>query len=894
LLNRPRKGKPQAGSGQTEKWQRQLNNRIPLVGSWLRIEAARLLRQAAEQGNPQATRILALAYISSSDEAVRDLAGQTLEDLSLHNCIDAIWLAWMDTRAPGLLQLLLRKNWVASAPPRARVISALRLERPELVTKGGGEVIEPLVEALRDSNPDISRQAQFCLLHLEIEEAVQCLADAWLRTRDDELGEILRQAGYLAPHPGPARVYTAFLSGRDDVIRGATSDLVPSILDACQDADQGIREKARRSLSTLLNPSAIDGLCAAWTSTRQPWLADILKSNEFMPQSPGVARVLCALKCLNRPVLQDLQPVEIEPLLRAADDPDDEVASQVEPAARGLAVAETRDELCRAAAEEDHPLARKVCLEEGFEPRQPDQRALFYFMTEQWDRYQALDFDQRLLRAVFETSGQTLRSQITRKLQKAGRMDFLTILAGSDYHSRSRTISEGETEVLVNLLADHQEWTRLWNLALELPLAWSIQILRRLMDSTWLPDDESAVETFQNLSALTRDFDPAYSEQLKHMLPPAYPRSNNHVSGRVNDVAFHPSQPVIALATGNRKVVLWNYQHALIEDILDGFDHSVGKVVYTKDGILVCGERTNTTQPCGIFTWKDSHLNRIGEHASSVTSVELVGEQRILTTGRDKQVFLWDASLARLLSQKNIHFWPRGSRVSPDGDQAVLLDQGMAVISLPEIDFLGGITGSALYRNGSGSYGISRCAAFLPEPGKLVLGKTNGRVIVYTKDGKKYRPDRLTLATMDSEVQGLEVLPDHSLVIVATARGEIHYFAWPVRSRVASVKFPGERLTSLCLSLDGSFMASGDSNASVTLWDLRVLDLPRLASQPFSACTVRDMATIHALAGDPDLPIAGQVAAKFMDCALQYRNRFDIQIADVPTIRIGEFDIIVE
>jgi WD40 repeat protein len=320
----------------------------------------------------------------------------------------------------------------------------------------------------------------------------------------------------------------------------------------------------------------------------------------------------------------------------------------------------------------------------------------------------------------------------------------------------------------------------------------------------------------------------------------------------------------------------------------------VGRVAYTKNGFLVCAERSNTAVLCGVYLWEDERLRQIGQHQASVTALEGVGDQRLISTGKDNQAILWEIPSGRIITQKNLNFWPRAARVSPDGSQAVLLDQGLAVINLPEMDFLGGASRANQPGNGYDHSGVSRCAVFLPQPGQLALGKSNGRVVLYSRTGMNYRPDRFPLYKLDAEVQGLEFLPEHSLLVTATSRGQILYTAWPSREQIATPRHLGERLTSLCFSQSGDFLATGDSDASMALWDLRALDFPELVRSHFSKFSTRQQEIVHSLVDSTEIPPDLVRLARFMDLAIRFRNRFDIQISDAPAMKAGEFDILVD
>jgi hypothetical protein len=119
----------------------------------------------------------------------------------------------------------------------------------------------------------------------------------------------------------------------------------------------------------------------------------------------------------------------------------------------------------------------------------------------------------------------------------------------------------------------------------------------------------------------------------------------------------------------------------------------------------------------------------------------------------------------------------------------------------------------------------------------------------------------------------------------------VAFSSWPNRAAVGRVTLPGARLTTLRLSPDGSFMAVGDSDASLTLWDLRVLDVPLMLARPLGLAVPVHLSAVRALAGDAGLPPPVRDSFRFLECLLRFRFRYDIQVEDLAGVRRGEFEI---
>ena len=677
----------------------------------------------------------------------------------------------------------------------------------------------------------------------------------------------------------------------ETLARGGSSAAARVLAEAVtRSDDERVRGIALNALQQLTDWRSISAVCGVWAATRHADLTGLLTGHEWVASTPLEVKVLTGLKVGRLDVVTGGGAEVVASLVQACEDADPTISGRARQALPKLKNKEAQEALCCLLIERDHPIALEAAITAGYVPQDEQQRALFFFLTTQWERYDGLDFDQRLLRTAYESSDAPLRQRIREKLRAAGRIDFLTVIAGEDYRLRAAEMSAGELELLIPMLTTNEEWAILWKLVSEVPFNWSVRIVRALAHSGWRPGlgDDQAV--FEELASLAAQDLVMNEEEARGLLPPALLQAQARVPGRINDVAFSPVRPVIAIGTGQRKVVLWNYQRAERERVLDGFDHSIGHVMFTGDNVLLCAERTNATDvPCTIYGWsdgwKDDRPFRLGQHNGSVTALVPVGGSQVLSAGRDREVVLWDVHTRREVARKHTYYWARAACASPNGQWAALLHKGLELVALPQLDYsAGGSSGSVL-----------GCSAFSPDGVTLVAGKYNGDVIIYQPTGTGWLArERRVFARHDGHVRGVEVLCGRSIVVTAGSGGSVQFTAWEDRAAIGSVQVPLGRVTSLHVSPDESFMAVGNSEASLSLWDLRLLDVQRLLVHPFGQAAAPILATLGALGDDKSLHPRARLALKFAECVLRHRFRFDIEIDEAPTIMMGEFDIEIE
>jgi hypothetical protein len=684
--------------------------------------------------------------------------------------------------------------------------------------------------------------------------------------------------------------------------------------------DPRVRTIARQALHRLEDWRGISAACEVWAETRHPELTALLLEKEWVASTPPAVKTLTALKQGRLGEVNGADERFVGPLLAACEDADPTIATRARRVLEELVASETRDALCRYVIEHDRaeqPLAWEIVLQAGYEPRDEQLRALFLFVTEQWARYDALDFDRRLLRTAYAVAEPLLRRRIREKLRTSGRADFLTAIAGDDYVARVAEMTAAELDLLIRTLYQHRDWARLWPLAQEVPFAWSAGIVLTLAREGWAPDAAEERDLLETLTAILhaggQEVPAAMprleDEALKRFLPPpALLRARARVPGRINDVAFSPTRPLIAVGTGQRKVVTWNYQRARREHVLGPFAHSIGHVIYTGDGTLLWGERTNTTDvPCALYRWNEARAGEppgaLGQHVGSVTALAPAGPGRALSAGRDQQVVLWDVESGREVARRRTYYWPRAARVSPDGQRVALLRQGLELLELPSLEYL---------RFGSGS-SVGRSVAFLPPSGgdgssaprhTLLMGRYNGEVSVYHDRTSYWIARRIEPFTRHAgRVEGVEVLPHRSIAVTAGSEGIVRFTAIPTGvpaeeiagdQVIGEVEVPLGCVTSLRVSRDGKFMAVGNSEAALSLWDLRALDARQVLLQPFARGTALNLSALNVLLQNEELPPRTRTALQFADRLLRHRARFDIEIDDTPMMMPGEFDIEVE
>src|SRR5512146_1774400 len=148
---------------------------------------------------------------------------------------------------------------------------------------------------------DVRKMAGQTLRRINYSTGIDAVWGVWAETRSPELEQIALGYNRLADHPASVRLISALRTGleRADALNTVTrgsADLVPPLIQACEDPDPRIAACARQTILGLRNPASIDALCQAWQTSRSSFLAGVMQQAGYAAQKTALTRVLSALK----------------------------------------------------------------------------------------------------------------------------------------------------------------------------------------------------------------------------------------------------------------------------------------------------------------------------------------------------------------------------------------------------------------------------------------------------------------------------------------------------------------------------------------------------------------------------------------------------------------------
>ena len=320
-----------------------------------------------------------------------------------------------------------------------------------LAADSSPDTTRALLDAWRRSTDDAWGDCLLAAIRaFELSSCRDVVASAWAESRSPALLDLLTVWGHVAQGPPAVRVLTALQLGRAEVINGL--DLVAPLLTACVDVDADLAAAARACLLRLTEPAMLAEVASHWAETRDDLLLQVLTRAGLLPSFPITARVLLALKWDHLDIALEHGAAVVALLLGACTDRDSEIASRAAQALRRLRDEAAREALCRQALEEGNAAAVAAAREIGCAPVAPERRAMFYFLSDQWAAYEALDFDRALLRAGYETATPGLRRRVLDRARQSGRVDVAEALLGGAAGLRPERMSADEWRALLDTL----------------------------------------------------------------------------------------------------------------------------------------------------------------------------------------------------------------------------------------------------------------------------------------------------------------------------------------------------------------------------------------------------------------------------------------------------------
>lgn len=272
-------------------------------------------------------------------------------------------------------------------------------------------------------------------------------------------------------------------------------------------------------LSRLKSQESINILCGIWVENWDKILARILKEQNYFATTPVKNLVLTSLKFNSRENLITRQDTVLF-LLESQKDKDKHISSRAREVLLNLKDQSAIDLLFKLFCEYDSDMAYQVIIEADYHSSNPNYQALIYFISERWNDYESLDFEQSLLKSIYMTVSEKLKKKILTHAQKNGRLEWFKLIDLKN----SQHISYDQWDIGTQILLINKNFEKLWKNIFIAPPAISIKILKLLIENNWKPnpitseDYTELIKMFQ-LIEINNDFDVSIENDFSEKFP---------------------------------------------------------------------------------------------------------------------------------------------------------------------------------------------------------------------------------------------------------------------------------------------------------------------------------------------------------------------------------------
>ena len=329
--------------------------------------------------------------------------------------------------------------------------------------------------------------------------------------------------------------------------------------------------------------------------------------------------------------------------------------------------------------------------------------------------------------------------------------------------------------------------------------------------------DLSLLLAMASIQEMEATQNPALAESERVLLTAfrSHPQLDSYLYGHtdvVNSLAFSPDGSVLASASHDKTIILWNLQQRQALATLRGHEGEVEHLSFSPDGSLLASASWDKT----VILWdvkKQQALATLHEHDDWIEHLSFSPDGSLLASASwDKTIILWNVkqqkALATLRGRKgnveHLSFNPDGSLwAAASHDKTVILwdvekQQKLATL-------------------GKHAAGVNHLS-FSPDGSVLASASNDKTVILWSV---KQQQKLAILRGHEGGIKHLSFSPDGSLL--ASASNDKTVILWDVKQqqKLATLRGHDAGVQHLSFSSDGSLLASASFDRKIILWDVK-------------------------------------------------------------------------
>ncbi len=292
-----------------------------------------------------------------------------------------------------------------------------------------------------------------------------------------------------------------------------------------------------------------------------------------------------------------------------------------------LSSQEAIDAFCSEVLDLADPALESIALSHGYAPADPDQRALFLYLTGQEETLCRSDPDAHhpFLARGYAAAPPAIRTRAQRSARNTRMGDILArTLMGTDPARGAMTWSHGEWEVVMAHLTATGAWEDLWLLAISAPPSLAVAALHAMKTSGWRPEGDDR----RVFDELVRNLPDAWSFPI-----PVKPLiSIDNQDSRSLQLAFSRDGSLLATGNCDGRVAVWHISTARLLASVATTAGSIRFLAFTPDNTCLISGGDNGTLHCSGIPSGDTVWS-YGDKDRRIISVVLSGTGEEIVAG---------------------------------------------------------------------------------------------------------------------------------------------------------------------------------------------------------------------------------------------------------------------
>lgn len=531
-----------------------------------------------------------------------------------------------------------------------------------------------------------------------------------------------------------------------------------------------------------------------------------------------------------------------------------------------------QEALCQLFLRFDDQLSRDLAQEQGYLPSDPGDRALFFFLSGDWSRYNQIDFNRSLLLSAYISGEKNLRRRLITFSRQTGQVDWLQAIERASETRLIEDLSNTDWEIAISRLKQTARYAELWQLAQVAPPYWSARIVSLLSKTGWFPEEPFEKEGFLSLASLA-------TACVNLPLGIRSVMRNKFSEGSIESLAIDPQEKYLAAGSDKQSIAIWSIPDRELKLTIKGPVSITRSLLFSLDGDLLIA--ANGDQQIRIYRLKDGQmLKALAGHKGLIKQLALTPDNRVLlSTGFDGTIRLWRFPMGTEFNriQSPVH---EVFGISVLGKRKWIASGGASeevfLWSLPEGHLIRSIPVS--------NQGTLHLSTTISSDLLAIAGRDRSLSIWNAASGNQVAHFPID----QSPITGIALHPDAPIIFSGNRDGTLRVGDLNTGTWLHAFEPRKSPLSAMALSKNGHFLATAYEDGTLYGWDCTSF---LWAFTPRTPGSLLPISEVEEKITSSEQDSAEKAWLQYIFALWKFSARFEISIGEPTIIEIGEFDI---